>query len=486
MKLIILLIIILVFLVNNLFFLEKFNTNKNNLELFNNSIVRIRSQKKDFNWMEPYINNIPYESIGTGFFINKQGYLVTNYHVINNSLKIHIQIPIFGSKTFESELISVNPKLDLALLKIKNYKVNENSLNLGNSDNLKRGDDVVAIGYPLGQTKLKMTSGIVSGFQDGDIQTDSAINPGNSGGPLIKGDNVIGVNYAGYDDAQNVSYAIPINYLKNNLEKMKKKKFINFPVLGCTFNNTNKTIMNQRKLCKEGYYISQVLQDGTMDKVGIKKGDILCSFDNLQVDNFGEIFIKKLDIKFHIMDYLKYKHVGDKIDVTIIRENTNEKLNKEIVLDSNNFYKIRYRYPKYENIEYLILGGMVIMNLTNNHLNEDNIGTIVKKYDKVEKKTENKLIITNILKGSSLAEYNIFTAPNILSEVNGKKVTTIKNLKENLLKMKTKDNKEYISFLTENNKYFLLEKEESKKEELFLSKELDYKLSDFIKNLLGI
>ena len=486
MKLIILLIIILVFLVNNLFFLEKFNTNKNNLELFNNSIVRIRSQKKDFNWMEPYINNIPYESIGTGFFINKQGYLVTNYHVINNSLKIHIQIPIFGSKTFESELISVNPKLDLALLKIKNYKVNENSLNLGNSDNLKRGDDVVAIGYPLGQTKLKMTSGIVSGFQDGDIQTDSAINPGNSGGPLIKGDNVIGVNYAGYDDAQNVSYAIPINYLKNNLEKMKKKKFINFPVLGCTFNNTNKTIMNQRKLCKEGYYISQVLQDGTMDKVGIKKGDILCSFDNLQVDNFGEIFIEKLDIKFHIMDYLKYKHVGDKIDVTIIRENTNEKLNKEIVLDSNNFYKIRYRYPKYENIEYLILGGMVIMNLTNNHLNEDNIGTIVKKYDKVEKKTENKLIITNILKGSSLAEYNIFTAPNILSEVNGKKVTTIKNLKENLLKMKTKDNKEYISFLTENNKYFLLEKEESKKEELFLSKELDYKLSDFIKNLLGI
>ena len=486
MKLIILLIIILVFLVNNLFFLEKFNTNNNNLKLFNNSIVRIRSQKKDFNWMEPYLSNVPYESIGTGFFINKQGYLVTNYHVINNSLKIHIQIPIYGSETFDSELISVYPKLDLALLKIKNYEVNENSLNLGNSDNLKRGDDVVAIGYPLGQTKLKMTSGIVSGFQDGDIQTDSAINPGNSGGPLIKGNKVIGVNYAGYDNAQNVSYAIPINYFKKILSKMLKKKFIDFPVLGCTFNNTNKTIMNQRKLCKEGYYISQVLQDGTMDKVGIKKGDILCSFDNLQVDNFGEIFIEKLDIKFHIMDYLKYKHVGDKIDITIIRENTNEKLNKEIVLDSNNFYKIRYRYPKYENIEYLIIGGMVIMNLTNNHLNEDNIGTIVKKYNKVEKKTENKLIITNILKGSSLAEYNIFTSPNILSEVNGNKVNTIKNLKETLLKMKVNGDKKYISFLTENDKYFLLEKEESKKEELFLSKELDYKLTDFIKNLLDI
>jgi len=158
----------------------------------------------------------------------------------------------------------------------------------------------------------------------------------------------------------------------------------------------------------------------------------------------------------------------------------------QIVLGSNHFYKIRYRYPKYENIEYLIIGGMVIMELTNNHLNEENIGTIVKKYDKVENKIENKLIITNILKGSSLAEYNIFSAPNILSEVNGIKVNTIKNLKESLLKMKNKDNKEYISFLTENNKYFLLEKEESKKEELFLSEELDYELSDFIKKLLGI
>ena len=113
---------------------------------------------------------------------------------------------------------------------------------------------------------------------------------------------------------------------------MLKKISLIFQYLGCTFNNTNDTIMNERKLCQEGYYISQVLKDGTMDKVGVKKGDILCSFDNLQVDNFGEIYIQKLDIKFHIMDYLKYKHVGDEINITIIRENTNEILKKE-----NNF-----------------------------------------------------------------------------------------------------------------------------------------------------
>ena len=87
--------------------------------------------------------------------------------------------------------------------------------------------------------------------------------------------------------------------------------------------------MNERRLCKEGYYISQVLKDGAMDKSGVKKGDILCSFDNLQVDNFGEIYLQKLDIKFHIMDYLKYKHVGDEINITIIRENSNVVLKKK-------------------------------------------------------------------------------------------------------------------------------------------------------------
>ena len=94
---------------------------------------------------------------------------------------------------------------------------------------------------------------------------------------------------------------------------MKKNNFINFPVLGCSFNNTNNTIMEERKLCKEGYYISEVLKGGTMDTAGIKKGDILCSFDNLQVDNFGEIYLKKIDTKFHIMDYLKYKHLVMKL-----------------------------------------------------------------------------------------------------------------------------------------------------------------------------
>ena len=132
-------------------------------------------------------------------------------------------MPKLGNKTFECDIISVYPKLDLALIRVKDFK-NKKYLEFGNSEIIKKGDNVIALGYPLGQNKLKITSGIVSGYQDGDIQTDSPINPGNSGGPLVNTNNkVIGINYAGYDEAQNIGYAIPIEYVKINLPTMYKK-----------------------------------------------------------------------------------------------------------------------------------------------------------------------------------------------------------------------------------------------------------------------
>ena len=245
--------------------------------------------------------------------------------------------------------------------------------------------------------------------------------------------------------------------------------------------------MKQRKLCKEGYYISKVLENGTMCKAGVKIGDVLCAFDGLPIDNFGEVFIKSLDMKFHIMDYLKYKKVGEEIEIVIIRENENKRLTKTIKLLPNTFYKTRYKYPLYDKIEFIIIGGMIIMELNNNHFDLDEVkeSSIVIKYDKIEKKTDTKLIITKILKGSILAEFNVFKAPNILKEVNNIPVTNILNLKEALKKMKKDNGETYMSFLTENDKYFVLEKNDIKKEEVFLSKQLEYKITPYIRNLLG-
>ena len=282
------------FLIHN-FCKETFNNlnlNKNTIDKFDLTVVRIRTHKLDFNWFEPYNKNSSYESIGTGFFINKEGHILTNYHVIRDSIKVFIQIPIYGNKTYDCKVISVYPKLDVALLKTTDYKP-KNFMKLGDSDKILKGEISMVIGYPLGQNKLKITSGIISGIQDGDIQTDTPVNKGNSGGPLInKNKEVIAIHYASYKDAQNVGYSIPINYVKIVLGDMYKKKLINFPILGAIFNNTNKTILNLTNLCKEGYYVADVFEGGSFHKGNIKKGDIICMFDDNKIDNYGEILVK--------------------------------------------------------------------------------------------------------------------------------------------------------------------------------------------------
>ena len=480
---------------------EKFNNinlNRDNINKFDLTIVRVRVHKLDFNWLEPFNKNSSYESIGTGFFINKEGYLLTNFHVVNKGIKVFIQIPQIGSKTYDCDIISVYPKLDIALLKVQDYKT-EKYLELGNSDKILKGQFALAIGYPLGQNKIKITSGIVSGIQDGDIQTDSPINKGNSGGPLLDKDNkVIGVNYAGYDDAQNIGYAIPVNYIKLVLDDMYKNNLINFPILGAIFNNTNELMFKLTKLCKEGYYISEVLEKGTFDLGGIKKGDIICSFDNKKIDNYGEILIKELNTKFHISKYLKYKKVGDIIDVILVRDMKNNNfqnpnsiklITTQIKLLPNTYYKIRDLHFQYENIDYQIIGGLVIMELSNNHLyvfEEDNKIERVEKYNSIRNKIKSKLIITHILKGSKITEDNIFKPPQILSKVNDIEVSNLIEFREALKKMLIQNNIYYFSFLTEENKYLVLGLDETKKEEEFLSKKYNYILTDYTKKILGL
>lgn len=461
---------------------------KNQIDLYDETVVRIRSQKVEFDWLEPYNNKKSYESIGTGFFINNIGHIITNFHVIDKAIKVHIQIPKYGNKTYDCEILSVHPRLDMSLLRIKDYK-NKYYLDIGDSDNVRKGYNVMAVGYPLGQNKLKVTQGIISGFQDGDIQTDSAINPGNSGGPLMYNNKVIGINYSGYNDAQSVAYAIPINYLKINLLDMFRNKFINFPILGVTFNNTNQIMMDISKLCSEGYYISKVFPGSTMCRGGVKNGDILCSFDGLKIDNYGEVYVALLKIKFHIFDYMKYKKVGDILKIKILRKENGKWiiLEKEIQLLPNTFFPIRDYHFQYENIDYQVLGGMVIMNLTNNHLKifeEDDKISKLSKYKNIKEKIEPKLVVTRVLNGSKLSEDIIFRAPLIIKKVNDVEVNNLNELRIALKNVNYDNGIEYLSFLTEDEKYLILGLKETAEEELFLSSKFDYEITDYTRNLL--
>lgn len=172
------------------------------------TVIQVYTHAIEYNWLEPYKTPEQGESCGTGFFINPKGDFITNYHVIAQGTSIEIQIPSFGLERFDVSIIGVAPERDIALLtltKESREKIVKKIgkvpyLVLGDSDRILRSQEVLALGYPLGQTRLKSTLGIVSGRErmGGFIQITAPLNPGNSGGPALNtnGD-VIGINSQG-------------------------------------------------------------------------------------------------------------------------------------------------------------------------------------------------------------------------------------------------------------------------------------------------
>ena len=192
-------------------------------DIFKESICRIVSLSVSHDWYAPYRSPYEGESVGTGFFIDKN-LILTCAHCVDESIKLEVTIPNKGKDIYSAKIIHCSFDYDLALL----YCEYENTkyLKVIDSDNLKQGEEVKAVGYSLGADKIKETRGIISGFERYLIQTDAAINPGNSGGPLLdKNNNVIGVNSQKVHSsvADNVGFAIPSKYFI-----ILKSKFMDF------------------------------------------------------------------------------------------------------------------------------------------------------------------------------------------------------------------------------------------------------------------
>ena len=159
-----------------------------------NAIVQVFAQIGQFDWCEPYRIEAQYESFGSGFLIDDNGYVVTNAHVVESAKYIWIQVPILGRKKLDVEVVSICPDRDIALLKISDSGVADLRallgsipfLVLGDSDAVQSADGVLVLGYPLGQYHVKSTTGIVSGqefvLSSTLLQVTAPINPGNSGG----------------------------------------------------------------------------------------------------------------------------------------------------------------------------------------------------------------------------------------------------------------------------------------------------------------
>ncbi len=229
-------------------------------------------------------------SLGTGFVISPEGYIVTNNHVVEDVESIKVGF-VDGSE-YDAEVIGRDPKTDLALIRVKASKPLP-ALPLGNSDKVRPGEWVVAIGNPYGLAHT-VTAGIVSatgrnlrsGPYDDFIQTDAAINPGNSGGPLLnlKGE-VVGINTMINPQANTIGFSVPVNLAKEILPQLRTSGKVTRGWLGVQIQEISPEIAEKLSLAdKSGALVSNVDPNGPAAAAGVKRGDVIKSFNGKAVD----------------------------------------------------------------------------------------------------------------------------------------------------------------------------------------------------------
>ena len=286
---------------------------------------------------------------GSGVIISEDGYIVTNNHVVKDATEI--EITLNNNKSYKAKLIGTDSKMDIALLKIDAKEKLPYTV-FGNSDNVKVGEWVLAVGNPYNLNST-VTAGIVSakarnlgdsGIQS-FIQTDAAVNPGNSGGALVdtRG-NLIGINtmissmtgsYVGY------SFAVPSNIARKIIEDIMEYGNVQRGILGVEGGELNAMASKELGVTQtEGFYINKVTKNSGAEKSGLKKGDIIIKLDNQKIATFADL-----------SGYINTKRPSDKVGVTYLREGQNQVVS--VVLSKNEFFSTEFKGIELENIDAL-------------------------------------------------------------------------------------------------------------------------------------
>jgi serine protease Do len=245
--------------------------------------------------------NVPQRGMGSGMILDKEGHILTNYHVVRDVDKLKVQLA--DKREFEAEVVGTDPKSDVAIIHIKG-KVPENlpTVKLGSSSALKVGDWVMAVGAPFGLTQT-VTAGIISATGRNDVgiadyedflQTDAAINPGNSGGPLVNMDGeVIGMNTAiatGFGQFAGVGFAIPSDMIQGFVPTLTKGGTITRGFLGIGIQDLSDALATQFNVHDtKGALVSQVTNESPAGKAGLKAGDVIVNYDGKPVDNTRDL-----------------------------------------------------------------------------------------------------------------------------------------------------------------------------------------------------
>ena len=294
------------------------------------SVVNVTSKAVTFDF---FYGAVPQEGQGSGFVIDKEGHILTNYHVIADARQV--EVTLYNRKKYRAKIVGTDRAHDLAIVQIE--ASNLTPAVLGDSRNLQVGQKVYAIGNPFGLSGT-LTTGIVSSIRsvrepdgmqiDDAIQTDAAINPGNSGGPLMnwRGE-VIGINtmiYSGVGQSAGIGFAIPINTAKAVLGDLVTLGRVRRPALGI------RTIPIDPELAAEmglpadyGLLIVQVVQGGAADQAGLRGGTERAYLGNIPIMIGGDLIVaidgQRIDDQQALAQIMNNHRAGDSVRMTIYR-----------------------------------------------------------------------------------------------------------------------------------------------------------------------
>lgn len=262
--------------------------------------------------------------LGSGIIVSNNGYIITNWHVAGSRYS-SCYITLANGDIHNGNIVWSDSDLDLAIVKINVNGLNY--LNLADSDNLKLGDSVYAIGNPIGiEFQRTVTAGIISGldrtvkieeensksYMEDLIQTDATINPGNSGGPLInKAGEVIGINSIKISTAEGIGFAIPINIIKPIINKFLTEGKYEEAYLGIfAYDKEVIPYLTSGIQFDSGIYVAQISKDGPCYNTELKVGDIITNIDDLSINKMREL-----------RDYIYSKIPGETVKLTVNRKN---------------------------------------------------------------------------------------------------------------------------------------------------------------------
>ena len=482
-----------------------------------NSVLQLKVIRALYKPSRPYGDPGDRKVSGSAFIIDiERGYVGTNAHVVSNAISIAGRVPKLGKRDLSLELIGICREKDLALCKIhhddiklitrgmKKEEITSLNMQFGDNMELKEADEVMTIGYPMGEENIKYTTGIVSGFQskNGDdfgdvedakhrsptyIQITAAINPGNSGGPLLnKKGEIIGINAAGYLFAQNIGYAIPSRTFLSIYCELVKSTVVKMPTLALEWNKTNRELMKLKTGDERTYgiYVRKIHPDSCGDNLeegdiikrldykdsfwatkeafsihnrdpdticNGKTIDILCYFDRYGDASVGikkdERFQKLIDRKMSFSEIMDMVPIGTSMALEICREG------KWYLVETMHEFKDTNRvprvYPRIEPIDYEIFAGLCCANLDMTHVDSfDNLDLFTQN---AENRYRKRVVICQVFPDTAAAKTQVLQMGHLIEELNSEPIQTLDDIRKIL---RTKP--EIITIKTKDDSFFMV------------------------------